>query len=720
MNPALPLLLGLSLAGFLFARRRRDLALVWLGLGLAASALLWPALRLSDGIPSPAASLAAVPPWQDPAAPAATHDHLRDVTFFVQPWLVWARSELRAGRLPLWNPHQLAGSPFWSNGQAAPLFPLHLLFDLLPLQLGFMLLPWLRLMLGGLGSFLLARELGLSGRAASVAAVIYPLCGMSTSFLLFPLANSLCLVPWVLLAVERLAAGRSGWGLLGILAGAQLLSGHPETVAFTAVLSAIYLLVRGAKLSAWGHLGIGWGIGGMVAAVALLPFLFTLLESSKWLEAGPTGPPPLRVVFDLQLRVVLPELFGHPARDTWWGPFNYDATAVYAGALCLPLAIAGLWRARREAAWRGVAAVGLFSFLAAYQLPGIYHLLAALPVLHKALFHYFLLGVELALALLAAAGFEEWLAGRRRGLAIGGGIYLGLLGLVWWRFAPGWSERGLLTTELVWTMGGIAAFLALWLKRAPWPWVPAVFVLDLLLAHTASVPGLAMSRFYPRGEAIEFLAQQAGRVAGLDHALRPNAAMVYGLDDARGEDPLKLERYERISQELTGERDLFFEPIRRWDSPWLDQLGVRWVLAGPEQEAPDPSWQLAHRSAEARIYERLTALPRVRWHGELGENLPSVEQHLPGRWEVRWQHEREGLLVIAEAWDAGWRATIDGRPVSIERVDGFFLGVRAGPGAERLELRYLPRGFLIGVAVSLLGLGAITAEMIGRRRRRGA
>ena len=35
-------------------------------------------------------------------------------------------------------------------------------------------------------------------------------------------------------------------------------------------------------------------------------------------------------------------------------------------------------------------------------------------------------------------------------------------------------------------------------------------------------------------------------------------------------------------------------------------------------------------------------------------------------------------LVIAETWDAGWRATIDGRPLAVEAVDDLWLGVRPG------------------------------------------
>ena len=81
---------------------------------------------------------------------------------------------MRAGRLPFWDPHQFSGSPYWSNGSGAPLFPLHLLFALLPLQLGWVLLPWLRIVIGGCGAWYLARELGASRPAALLAALVFP------------------------------------------------------------------------------------------------------------------------------------------------------------------------------------------------------------------------------------------------------------------------------------------------------------------------------------------------------------------------------------------------------------------------------------------------------------------------------------------------------------------------------------------------------------------
>ncbi|HUP43365.1 MAG TPA: hypothetical protein VM599_09155, partial [Thermoanaerobaculia bacterium] len=167
MNPAVPLLLALSLAGLAAWRfgsgAWRDGGLAWGACGLAAMLLLAPALAIPDGIPSPAANLGQHVPWrslEDPDLdPARGNRHLRDVAQQVQPWLLYLRHELRAGRLPFWNPHQLSGTPFWSNGSSAPLFPFHLLVAALPVQLGLVFLPWLRLVVGGCGAWALAREL---------------------------------------------------------------------------------------------------------------------------------------------------------------------------------------------------------------------------------------------------------------------------------------------------------------------------------------------------------------------------------------------------------------------------------------------------------------------------------------------------------------------------------------------------------------------------------
>jgi hypothetical protein len=74
---------------------------------------------------SPADILFLSQPWRslapgfEPANPLLT-----DVAHLFQPWLIYAAGEIGQGRIPLWNPHVFAGSPFFANPQSALLFPL--------------------------------------------------------------------------------------------------------------------------------------------------------------------------------------------------------------------------------------------------------------------------------------------------------------------------------------------------------------------------------------------------------------------------------------------------------------------------------------------------------------------------------------------------------------------------------------------------------------------
>jgi hypothetical protein len=714
---------------------RREIGVPWAAVGLAGIALLAPALALPTGIPSPAATLGALPPWQGTADPARGNPVLQDVTFQIEPWLLFLRRELRAGRLPFWNPHQSSGAPFWANGQSAPLFPLHLLFAALPVGIGFTLLPWLRLVAGGCGAWVLARELGLSRPAALLAALTFPLAGMTVSFLLFPMGNALALLPWVLWAVERIAAGAPG-GVLALAAagGLQLLAGHPETAAHAALLSAIYLAVRGVGpvsagspnpdaprfrpvLRAWAGLAAGWTVAALAAGVEVVPVAFALPWTSRW-QLHLTGPePPLGLLARQPLRLVLPQLYGHPAAGTWWGPFNYSATAVYAGALALPLAAAGLAGARTDRRLRGVAALLVFSLLAAYHLPGLREAIGALPLVGRAPLHRLLAGVELGLALLAAAGLDRWLAGRGRSLLAGAAAVALLLAAAWALFGREWAARGLAREEAAWTAVALAAALGLALslrlspaRRSAWSLLlPAFALCDLLAAHGAINPGLELEKLYPETGAVRFLqAAPEGRVAGTGAALRPNAAMVYGLADPRGDDPMKMARYEAVYGSFATPDPVYSQPIARWGDPWLDRLGVRWVLAGPAEPPPLPGWREAYAGPDARVYERPGALPLVRWERGGGGGVARVVRRRPGEWEIAWRAPRPDRLVVAETAVPGWRAAAGGSPVPVAVADRALLALPLGPGEGRIALTYRPPGLGLGALASLLGALALT------------
>jgi hypothetical protein len=225
-----------------------------------------------------------------------------------------------------------------------------------------------------------------------------------------------------------------------------------------------------------------------------------------------------------------------------------------------------------------------------------------------------------------------------------------------------------------------------------------VVVASLVVAHWRINPGLSLARLYPPTGITGFLAAKEGRVAGLGHALPPNAAMVYGLADVRGDDPVKLARYERVYATLAPTSPVYFQPIDRWNEPWLDRLGVRWVVAGPGAAPPVPAWSLTYEGPDGRVYERSTASPIVRWeHG----GTPRIVERAPGRWDIRWETGVAGRLLVAETWDRGWQARLDGRVVPLDVVDGVLMAVTPGPGAGRLVLAYRPFGFGAAVSISV-------------------
>lgn len=728
MNPGLVLLPALSFVGWAFGRRR--LAIAWMLVGLAGCILLAPSLLIPDGIPSSAALIARDAPWHATASAADGNVALRDVAYQIQPWLLYLRHQVRQGRLAFWNPYQSSGTPFWGNGQSAPLFPLNLLFVALPLNLGFLLLPWLRFLVAGLGAWALARRLGMSDSGALVAALIFPLSGMMVSFLLFPMGNALALLPWIFWSVAGIVEGKGSWLCLAPLVAVQALGGHPGTLIHTALLTTIFLALTASwrKPRAWLHFAAGWGVGVGVAGAALLPLWLTLVVSSRWgMNLAPTFIPPT-LLLKQTLRLVLPDLYGNPALGTWWGPFNYNATAVYAGAVALPFALAGVGTRPRDRRWLALAALTVFCLLAAFHLAGIANLYGRLPILRHVPIHRLLMGVELGLSLLAARGFDSWSRGDGRWLTAGAAIVLGMLGASWFCFARSWQVHHQLSEQIGWTIfvAGSSLFLlsslrfrALWRQRMRWG-VLALICADLVVAHGAINPPLSLRRLFPETPAVRFLQAHTGRVAGIGPALHPNAAMVYGLFDVRGDDPIKLERYAAVYAKLAQPGPIYFRPIRDWSSPWLDRLGVRWVIAAPHQPPPIPTWRIAYSGRDAVVFARPSAEPIVRWAHGADRHGIQVKGREPGRWVIDFSTARRRRMVVAEAWDRGWRASVDGKRVAVAPERGLLLGVDVGPGSGELVLRYLPPGIKAGAILSLLGLLAILAgggERVWKKRR---
>lgn len=87
----------------------------------------------------------------------------------------------------------------------------------------------------------------------------------------------------------------------------------------------------------------------------------------------------------------------------------------------------------------------------------------------------------------------------------------------------------------------------------------------------------------------------------------------------------------------------------------------------------------------------------------------------PDRVRLEAALSRAGFLVLVDAYDPGWRASVDGRAVELLRANVAFRAVRLSEGVHRIELAYQPRAVALGLGASLMTLlGA--AAVLGRRQ----
>jgi hypothetical protein len=192
---------------------------------------------------------------------------LRDHFDYFQPLRFFTAEELRAGRLPLWNPYNASGEPWLANPQTGVFYPPSWLFLLLPFATAYMLFLCVHLVVLGCGAYLLFARRASAG-AALVGATALMFSGPMLSLL--DVSNNLATLAWIPLALWCALEGR--WRSGGAALALAFLGGEPFFAAVGALLYAVaapkdWRLVR-AALVAFG-----------LSAVQLLPFL-QLVQSS--------------------------------------------------------------------------------------------------------------------------------------------------------------------------------------------------------------------------------------------------------------------------------------------------------------------------------------------------------------------------------------------------------------------------------------------------------
>jgi len=438
----------------------------------------------------PLDNLFAFQPWQSFgnrfAIDIPHNELLSDLILENYAWKRLIVDALKSKQLPLWNPYILAGQPFLAAGQHSALYPLSLVFYVLPLVRAYGWFTVLQLLLAGVFMYVYARTIRLERVGSLVASIAFVFSGFMIVSVVHPMIIAAASwLPLLLALVERLIRTQEEqvpdqkprpvsyipWIVVGAIAlGVQFLAGHVEVAYYVILVTAFYAACRlGAywwTTRSWvqtGKLGLAValliGLGIALAAIQLIPLYEVVTQNFRQDSATYRQIIGWAYPFRRLIAFLVPDFFGNPTHHSYvdvfsrqtvtalrnaggepisaiyWSPKNYVEGGSYVGILPLLLALIAVCRGRNRYVWIFIvlAAVSLAFAFGTPLYAVLYYLLPGIKQLHSPFRWVF--PYTLSVSVLAGIG-ASWLAKavsppKGRFVRLLGGLCLGagLLGL---------------------------------------------------------------------------------------------------------------------------------------------------------------------------------------------------------------------------------------------------------------------------------------------------
>lgn len=651
------------------------------------------------------------------------------------PLITFLRDQLRDHHFALWNPWSYCGYPVFANIEAGFFHPLVLLSALigsrLPVEALPMLLEWavvLQVWMAGIAAYHLFRELGAGRAAACAGAVIFQTGGYFASRAEH--IGAMMAVAWMplaWLAVWHLCQKISPrWvAILAFALGMSILGGFPQpTLAVfvsTAVLSVALVLLRYSRPRLILYVAGACLLGILLAAVQFIPTAQLTQHSvaryrADWLGTGGG------LYWQSLVSFVLPNHYGIFDMNRFHGPG--DATFLY-----LYCSIAGLLLALFAVATRRNRHVTLLSAMALF---GLFWMLGDKTPIWR--WMYPLLPEKIRI------GIHPEYTYCILTLAVAGLAALGLESL---RVKEG----------VRWAIGiAIAADLFLTGSGRP-----------MNLMSVELEPGVTRYAFDGNRRLLETVRGYANRQTPPARIDTAEASMLWSVCSpitlvpaAGGVSPLALENIIQLRLLLhPGARWGWYYPVEKLDSPVLDLLNVRYLIAGGEAAARAAALAKFRHLAGfpgIELFENLSAMPRffvvhqVRRVASIDEARTAIGRgeidlrqsalteepielrpgpgtgdevrvltYRPSSLELTVRSHGAGLLVLSENDYPGWNAWLDEKPVAIHRVDIAFRGVVVPDGEHRVRMAFQPAILPISLGISL-ATGLLLVFLAFRKR----
>ena len=554
------------------------------------------------------------------------------------PWRELAVSIMKQGELPLWNPYQFAGTPLLGNLQSAALYPLNILYWLMPFQMTWTVLVILQPLLALLFMYLYLKEMKLFKLPATFGAVIFAFSGFFVAWLEWnTILHVILWLPLLLLALEKLRVKLSLlWSTIFIFAlSSSFLAGHLQVFFYVSLVLMAYLVTILYRSKSKGKLVLLLSalcsLFAVVTSLQWIQFVKFYLQSAReidqvlWQKEGWFIPAKHLVQF------FAPDFFGNPATLNYWGVWNYGEFIGYVGIAGFVFALlAIIYRRDRKTFFYIGLLIGSILFATnnvIAQLP----FRMGLPLIGTSQPTRLLAIVDFSLAVLAALGLDYFL---RRQLNIKKistvlVLFLSLFIALWIYTDTGSVELAVAKRNLILPTGlfiiTVILLLSAIASRNKKIFLFTVYcllftvVFDLFRFGWKFTPFVASDYLFPSTKTIEFLQEQEGvfRIMAADRRILPsNFSTFYRLQDVGGYDPLYLKNYgELVSAWEKNKPDaslLEFNRIlspQNYESKLADLLNVKYILS--LDELSSSKLVEVFSEGQTKVYENIEVYPRV-------------------------------------------------------------------------------------------------------------
>lgn len=524
-------------------------------------------------------------------------------------------------------------------------------------------------------------------------------------------------------------------------------------------------------------LSVGVLTGVALGAPLLLPGLQVVSDSQR---AVPGGDPaeilkgnPSLPLHNL-VHVIFQGFDGLPVAHSHWFGYvgGYSETAAYVGVIAVVLAVMAVVvrRRRPEVVAFGVLSVAM---LVVAFVPLVVSILYRLPLVGTVLWQRAILPLTFGVAVLAGVGMDALVSAHDersvRRWAGGGFAVAALLMVGLWVFGRGdltADETTIRAESFIWpaieTAVGLTVIVALgWIHRrlerkghregASHVSVGRVAGISLLACEAAFLVASgaplwtsSSTPFAPTSAVVALKGAVGSSVVGLGGSLcflppglgiPENAQLAYGVQELAVYDPMIPSAYysswSAVSHEAAGiPSDSVYCP--GVNTATLARLyGVRFVVE--RQGTPGPRGGIFDKTVGNEDLYRIpdagvaTLTPLTAEGGVPSNEARStpvpVTHPNPASWKMVTDADTPQVLRLRLTDEPGWHATIDGRPVPLQRFAGVMLQLEVPPGRHTVELHYWPAAFTLGI---ILASGAVVGLLVafavgwGRRRRRSA